>query len=196
MSGLHDVKDQRRLAVARELWAARENLAQKLDVSPGRLVPDSSIVAVVKDTPRTRSELAGRKDFNGRASRTYLDTWWKAVEVGSETKDLPPLKLPHTGIPNHRNWANRFPEADYRLAQLKPAMAAVAKAAAMPGENVLTPDFMRQLAWEPPLEITMESVHAALLKSGARNWQANLCAEAFAKALVTPVAPSPAVGEA
>jgi len=186
MSGLHDVKDQRRLAVARELWTARETLAQKLDVSPGRLVPDSSIVAVVKNTPRSRSELAGRKDFNGRASRTYLDNWWQAVEFGSETKNLPPLKLPHTGIPNHRNWANRFPDADARLTRLKPVMSAIAKRAAMPAENVLTPDFMRQLAWEPPMEVSTETVEAALIGFGARSWQANLCSQEFAAALLAP----------
>ena len=76
LNGLHEVKDSKRLAVARDLWTAREALAQKLDVSPGRLIPDASIVAVAKDTPKSRSELAARKDFHGRASRTYLDTWW------------------------------------------------------------------------------------------------------------------------
>lgn len=184
MSGLHEVKDQRKLAVARELWTARESLAQKLDVSPGRLVPDSSIVAVVKDTPRTRSELAGRRDFNGRASRTYLDNWWRAVEVGTNTLDLPPLKPVNVGIPNYRNWANRFPEANARLVALKPVMQAISEAVKIPSENVLTPDFMRQLAWQPPTEISTESVSARLLELGARNWQATICAPIFTEALL------------
>jgi ribonuclease D len=187
MTGLHEVKDQRKLAVARELWSAREALAQKLDVSPGRLIPDGSIVSVVKDTPRSRSELAGRRDFHGRASRTYLDTWWRALEVGMNTLDLPPVKIPHVGIPNHRNWANRFPEADARLNKLKPVMASVAHAAQMPAENVLTPDFLRQLAWEPPVEVTAATVAEKLISVGARNWQAQLCAEGFAAALTTEV---------
>lgn len=77
MTGLHDVKDAQKLAVARELWFARDELAQRLDVSPGRLVPDSSIVSLVKSKVTSRSELASLSSFNGRASRTYLDTWWK-----------------------------------------------------------------------------------------------------------------------
>jgi ribonuclease D len=48
ISGLHEIKDAQRLAVARSLWEAREALAAKIDVAPGRLIPDSSILAVVK----------------------------------------------------------------------------------------------------------------------------------------------------
>jgi len=183
MSGLHDVKDQAKLAIARSLWTAREALALKMDVSPGRLVPDAALVAVTKNTPRSRSELAGRKDFNGRASRTYLDTWWSAITDGLEARDLPPLRLPATGIPNHRNWAMKFPAADARLNALKPVMTAIAEEVQMPMENVLTPDFMRQLAWEPPAQNTEDAVSVALRALGARSWQAQLCAGRFAAAL-------------
>jgi ribonuclease D len=184
MSGLHDVKDAAKLAIARSLWTAREQLAIKMDVSPGRLIPDSSIVAVVKNTPRSRSELAGRRDFNGRASRTYLDTWWKALDDGLNARDLPPLRLPATGIPNHRNWANKFPDADARLNALKPVMVAIAEKLQMPVENVLTPDFMRQLAWEPPTVIDADSVAEKLAEFGARNWQTEAVSEGFAAALL------------
>lgn len=183
MTGLHDVKDAAKLAIARSLWEAREQLAIKLDVSPGRLVPDSSLVAVVKNTPRSRSELAGRKDFNGRASRTYLDTWWKALDEGLNARDLPSVRLPATGIPNHRNWANKFPAADARLNALKPAMTVVAERLGMPLENVLTPDFMRQLAWEPPQVVDEASVIEKLGGIGARRWQCEAVAGEFVKAL-------------
>ena len=188
MTGLHEVKDQRKLSVALEMWTARENLAQKLDVSPGRLIPDASIVAVVKETPRSRSELASRKDFNGRASRTYLDTWWAALEKGWNAIHYPPVKLAATGIPNHRNWPARFPEADARLTKLKPAMAALAEAHKLPVENLLTPDFMRQLAWQPPTQIDEISVAEALAGYGARQWQVQICAAPFATALTAPEA--------
>ena len=185
MTGLHEVKDQRKLHVAQLIWKAREQLAQKLDVSPGRLIPDGSIVAVAKSVPRSRSELAGRKDFNGRASRTYLDTWWKALDGALQANeyDLPPLKVPHVGMPNHRNWPSRFPEADARLTKLKPVMAALAEQHGMPPENVLTPDLMRQLAWEPPTDLSADSIAEALRNLGARKWQVEICAPAFFAAL-------------
>jgi ribonuclease D len=178
MTGLHEVKDQQRLAVARELWFARDELAVKLDVSPGRLVPDRSVVALVKSKVSSRSELASFSAFNGRASRTYLDTWWEAYSRGLNARDLPPLKLPHTGIPNHRNWPNRFPEADLRLQALKPVMAELALDLEMPPENILQPDLMRRVAWSPD-----EDIAAQLTELGARKWQVEAVAEKFSAAL-------------
>jgi ribonuclease D len=191
LNGLHEVKDSKRLAIARELWSAREALAQKLDVSPGRLIPDASIVAVVKNTPKSRSEMAARKDFHGRASRTYLDTWWKALEQGVNSLDLPPVKLPNTGIPNHRSWPNRFPEAEARLSKLKPVMLALSQAHNIPAENLLTPDYLRQLAWQPPESINVDSLGQALRVSGAREWQVEICAEPFVLGILGQDLPVP-----
>lgn len=183
VSGIHDVKDPQKLAVARALWTAREQLAASKDVSPGRLIPDSAISAVVHDVPRSRSELAGRKDFVGRASRTYLDTWWRAIEAGLSERNLPPVRLPQIGIPNHRNWANKFPEADARLNALKPVMTALATDLRMNPENLLTPDFMRQLAWEPPAELSTSAISEMLRSFGARQWQVEVVASAFSEVL-------------
>ncbi len=182
MTGLHEVKEPRRLAVARELWLAREQLAVKLDVSPGRLIPDASIVSVAKATPKTKPELAGSRSFVGRASRTYLDLWWKAIQDGSSTNDLPPLKVASVGIPNHRIWPTRFPEADARLKSTRPVLAEIAESHNLPVENLLTPDFLRQICFEPPA-LDTESVAAALLALGARPWQTQLVSKALADAL-------------
>ena len=191
-TGLHEVKDAKKLAIARELWQAREQLAQKLDVSPGRLIPDLSISAVAKDTPRSRSELASRKDFNGRASRTYLDTWWQALEAGLNSRDLPPVRLPAVGIPNHRSWPARFPEADARLNAAKPIVQKIAEDLGLPIENLLTPDYLRQLCWQPPQPVSPEAIDAFLKNLGARNWQT----VAVSAALVPAMLALPAAKEA
>ena len=191
MTGLHEVKDPKKLAIARELWQARENLAVKLDVSPGRLIPDSSIVNVTKETPKAKPQLAGNRSFVGRASRSYLDTWWKAIEDGVNSRDLPPLKLPAVGIPNHRIWPTRFPEADRRLKITRPLIAEIAEKHGIPVENVLTPDFLRTLCFEPPV-LELEAIQIALTALGARPWQVELTAQSildgFADALVEPEA--------
>jgi len=54
----------------------------------------------------------------------------------------------------------------------------------MPAENVLTPDFLRQLAWEPPIPINSQTIGQKLLDLGARQWQVEQCAARFAEALV------------
>jgi ribonuclease D len=174
-TGAHEIKSQRGLAIVRELWNARELLAQRLDVSPGRLIPDASISAAAKLAPRTKSELAGERTFHGRASRTYIDTWWAAIQTGMSTNDLPPLKVQHTGIPNHRMWSNKFPDADARLKAVRPVIAELSEQLAIPAENILTPDYLRQLCWTyPELEV---GVGEFLLRLGARQWQVDLVSE-------------------
>lgn len=178
MSGLHEVKDAQKLAIARELWIARDELGKRLDVAAGRLVPDSSIVNLVKSGVKSKSQLASLSSFNGRASRTYLDTWWGAYSAGLSSRDLPPLKIPHSGIPNHRSWPNRFPDAEARLQALKIVMAELAVEFEIPAENILQPDLMRRVAWEP-----WDDIAAQLRELGAREWQIELVAEAFTEAL-------------
>lgn len=186
MTGIHEIKDTRSLAIARELWLARETLAEKLDVSPGRLIPDSSIVGLAANPVKSKPELASSKSFSGRASRSYLDTWWAALHEGLNTRDLPPARLAQIGIPNHRTWANRFPEADLRLKAVKPVMAKISEEILVPLENILTPDYLRQLCFTPPTEISTESIAKYLLDLGARNWQIDLVSEELAKAFLNP----------
>lgn len=182
MTGMHEIKDARSLAIARELWKARESLAEKLDVSPGRLIPDSSIVGLAANPVKSRPELAASKSFSGRASRTYLDTWWAALSDGLNTRDLPPTRLPHVGIPNHRTWANRFPEAEARLKIAKTVMQELSTKHLLPVENLLTPDFLRQLCFQPPTEITTNTVAEFLTNLGARAWQVELCTTSLVEA--------------
>lgn len=185
MTGMHEIKDPRSLAIARELWLARETLAEKLDVSPGRLIPDSSIVGLAAKPVKSKPELAASKTFSGRASRTYLDLWWQALNEGANTRDLPPARLPQTGIPNHRTWATRFPEADQRLKNVKPVMAEISEKLQIPLENILTPDYLRQLCFEPPQEISEDSVADFLTRLGARQWQVEQVSGLLAKALLS-----------
>lgn len=184
ISGLHEVKDQKGLAIARALWQAREALAIKLDVAPGRLIPDSSISHVAKKQTKSRPELASDRSFSGRASRSYLDTWWEAIEVGRNTNDLPPLRLPATGIPNHRIWATKFPDANKRLLSCKAVITAKTEELNIPAENLLTPDYLRQLCWDDPIDTDDSTVAARLRELGAREWQIDALAVELAEAIV------------
>ncbi len=183
MTGLHEIKDARTLTIANHLWQAREDLAKKLDTAPGRLIPDSSIISVLKVNPRTKAELAALRSFNGRASRNYIDLWWQAVSTGAATRDVVDVKVHSIGIPNHRIWPNRFPEAAHRLNLAKIALAMVATTHVLPAENLLTPDFLRQICFEKLDEPSAEIVAVKLLAVGARPWQIELVSEVLAEAL-------------
>lgn len=187
LSGLHTVRGRRALAVARALWEAREQFAQEQDVAPGRLLPDRSIVAAVRADPRTKAQLAGTKDFIGRASRTQLDRWWAAIETGRAAEQLPAERVPSDALPPPRAWADRNPEADRRLKAARPVVEAHAEALSMPTENLLTPETLRRVAWTPPVadgQVTPASVAAALEGLGARRWQIDETAQKIAAAFV------------
>lgn len=193
LSGLHQVKGARGLAIARSLWESREEYAQQQDTAPGRLVPDRSLVAAVLANPQSKQALASVQNFTGRASRSQLDRWWQAIVRGRETELLPRLRVSTDALPPARAWVDRNPEADRRLKQARPAVEALAEELAMPTENLLKPDTLRRLAWTPP-EPTAEAVAASLAKLGARPWQIEQTAQKIADAFVEATQlPEPAV---
>ncbi|MFJ2369893.1 ribonuclease D [Microbacterium sp. NPDC087665] len=183
LSGLHQVRGARNLAVARALWQAREAFAQEQDVSPGRLIPDRSLVAAVMANPQSKQALAGIKEFQGRASRTQLDRWWQAFVDGRATEELPRERVPSDALPPPRAWVDRNPEADARLKAARPAVEAVAEELHMPTENLLTPEYLRRVAWEPA-GTTAEEIGEALAALGARRWQIEQTAQKIADAFV------------
>jgi ribonuclease D len=190
LSGLSSVKDQKQLAVAKALWLAREALGQKLDVSPGRLVPDASLLEAATSNARTRAELAANRKFAGRASRSYLDTWWAAIQAGQATRDLPPLRVALTGIPGHRSWPQRYPDADARLKAVRAQLSTLAEELNIPIENLVSPEVVRQACWAPEIE-SVETLMQQLAGHGARKWQVDLIAQVIFEAITKVGSPSP-----
>ncbi len=69
VSGLHAIRDARRLAVVRELWEARDRNARERDISPGRVLPDAAIVAAAQALPRSVDALSALPAFSGKGAR-------------------------------------------------------------------------------------------------------------------------------
>jgi ribonuclease D len=185
ITGLSKVSDQVSLEIARQLWQSREELAIKMDVSPGRLIPDAAMLAVALEKPRTKPELSSLRSFTGRASRSYLDYWWQALQAALKATELPPVRPEKSeGIPNHRNWAAKFPDADRRLRHARNALTQISEELNLPLENLLTPDILRQVCFSPPEPATADSVRSMLLEFGARKWQADLTAELITESII------------
>ena len=190
LNGVHSVRGSRSLAVARAMWESRDSYAREIDTAPGRLVPDASLVAAAKALPATKRDLAALKEFSGRASRSQLDRWWAAIEAGLASTEPVSLHTPGESIPPPRVWADKNPEADRRLKLARAALTVAAEELAIPLENVLTPDTLRRLAWQPPTPLTRDAISGVLESGGARPWQidvtAQLIHEAFVEALQEP----------
>ncbi len=185
LSGLNTLRGARNLAIARELWTERDAFAREIDTAPGRLVPDASLVAAVRAEPRSRSALAALRDFKGRASRSELPRWWAAIERGLTTDDLPPIRTSSGDtLPPPRSWSDRNPEADARLKSARQAVASISEEMAIPVENLLTPELLRRVAWQPPEPVTADSIGIALGELSARPWQIDATAQAIADAFV------------
>lgn len=185
LSGVHAVRGARNLAVARALWLARDAYAREIDSAPGRLVPDASLVAVARTPPASKRELAAMRSFSGRASRSEIDRWWAAVEAGLAATDLPAIRVASDTLPPPRAWSERNPEADRRLKQARPAVATIAEDMGLPLENVLPPEALRRVAWQPPEPATTDAIAAVLAEYRARPWQIVATVQAISDAFVT-----------
>jgi ribonuclease D len=184
-SGVHALRDGRSLAAVRALWEARDELARRRDLAPGRVLPDSAIVAAAARMPVTAPELASLPVFSGPANRRLAPVWLAALDRARRlpTEELPDPPSPAAGPPPPRAWPDRDPEAARRLTRARTALAELAEHHGLPVENLLAPDTVRRLAWRPPEPVTPDAVRAFLTEHGARGWQVRATAPALAMAL-------------
>ncbi|MGW0203556.1 HRDC domain-containing protein [Nonomuraea sp. NPDC003201] len=184
-SGIHKVRNVRALAIVRELWTMRDRIARESDLAPGRVLPDAAIVTAALEGPRTKKALTEISAFTGRSARRHMGDWLAAVTRarGLPDNQLPQPSTPGDGPPPPNRWADRDPAAAKRLAAARAVVAGLAEQHHMPTENLLQPDAVRRLTWEPPEEITEETVTGRLRELGAREWQLSLTAHPITKAL-------------
>jgi ribonuclease D len=194
-SGIHKVRGARALARVRSLWYARDRVAKRRDSAPGRVLPDSAIIAAAEANPNDERSLLEISGFGGRYVRRLAPVWIDALEEARALRDaeLPVPTITEGPPPPHR-WAERDPVAAGRLTRCREVVTRLAAHHSLPPENLIAPDTVRRLAWAPPDEISAGSVAEALAATGARPWQRSLLAAALADALVEP--PAPAVAEA
>jgi ribonuclease D len=186
-SGIHRVRNRRGLAVIRELWQERDRIAQQRDLSPTKVLPDRAIVEAARSVPTGAPALAEIAGFTGRGARRHLADWSAAI---SRARTLPDRSLPESsappsdGPPPAHRWADRDPEAARRLTAARGAVAALADANGLPTENLVPPDAVRRLSWQPPADPSPAAVSDALIGYGARPWQVELTAVPISKALL------------
>ena len=191
-SGMHKIKRRDQLAVIRELWITRDELARASDIAGGKILNDSAIVELALNPPTTKKEFEKTLRPIGLRARWLenLQTWldaiaravampesqWPAIRANTDT--LPPIKL----------WRDKFPEKFAPLSHARALIEIIAEENSIPVENLITPELVRRICWSPPPGSTESSspdlVRTALLELGARTWQVDLVAQALAAALL------------
>jgi ribonuclease D len=187
-SGMHKIKKRLHMAVVRELWQARNTLAQELDISPGRLLNDAAISEIALAAEGT--PLLNRKQLEkvlrplGLRARWFENSelWITSIsaalalpedqwpEARSKSDALPPIKL----------WRERFPEKYAPLSHARFNLQNRAEELSIPLENLISPELVRRICWAPPTG----PVSDALIAMGARRWQTAIAAPILEAALL------------
>lgn len=180
LHGLGSLRSARQQAAARAMWAKRDEIAARADLSPHRVIRDREIVAAAKESVR------GREAFD-RALPAPLrkkDIWWKAARSGV---DLPASHLPQRPDPSypppHKLWSKKFPQAWARYQAGRAAIGELSEQLRIPTENLLQPALLRQWIWEHEETGAAETVRDELEALGARPWQAEATAPVLAAAM-------------
>ena len=184
-SGIHRIRNPRGLAAVRSLWHARDTLARRRDVAPGRVLPDTAIVEAAVVAPVDEAALMRLPVYRGRAQRKLADLWMGALREAAALpqRELPDTAPPSDGPPPTNRWADKDPAAAARLSAARTALIAIAQAHNLPTENLMQPDLVRRTCWQPPADTGPEALERALRDGGARNWQIGLTVDALLAAL-------------
>src|SRR6185312_15002430 len=121
-SGIHKVRNQRGLAAVRQLWIVRDEIAQRRDIAPGRILPDSAIIDAATADPKTLDDLTALPIFGGRRQRRSASTWLAALQAARENPGPAEESEVSNGPPIPARWARRRPEAAARLDAARAAL--------------------------------------------------------------------------
>jgi len=186
-SGIHRVRDRRGLAEVRELWLARDRIAQRRDIAPRRVLPDSAIIDAAIADPKTVEDLIALPVFGGRNQRRSAEMWLAALEAARQNQDPPDDAEPPNGPPPPARWSRRKPEAAARLEGARAALAELSQRVGVPTENLVAPDLVRRLCWDwKGAPDPVEAVEEFLRVGQARAWQRGLVVPVLARTLQPP----------
>lgn len=183
-AGIHKVRSESGLAAVRELWTARDRIARSRDIAPGRILPDSAIIAAATADPTTIEDLLALPVFGGPRQRRSAQVWLDALDSARRTDQPPEVSEPLNGPPPPIRWAKRKPEAAARLEAARAALVTLSAEVGVPTENLVSPDLVRRLCWDwQDSADTSAGVDAVLRAGGARSWQRALAVPVLAPAM-------------
>ena len=190
-SGIGEVTTRAGLQVVKDLWQARDSLAQELDVAPSKVLHDRVIISLARQVGAcvtlTDADVRRTRGFRHGRAKAHLDVWTQAIRHAARTPatEYPPKRAPRDPhrIPPPRNWERHHPEAARRWQAVRPAVNELAESAHIDPANLIAPDAVRQVCWQPPRDLSPLGVDAFLTDLGARQWQRDLVAGRVSRVL-------------
>lgn len=180
-SGCHRVTSRRGLALVRQLWMVREELAEAADLAHGKILQDKAITELAATITRHHPDMPDRHTmrsidgFKRRRARAHEQVWLQAIsDVARMTEsELPPMRALSNGIPMPKAWEKLRPEAHARWERIRPQVMSLAEELRLPVENLISPDALRHLLWEPAGD-SETALREQLTSLDVRCWQQDL----------------------
>ena len=182
-SGMHKIRKRNQLAIIRSLWNVRNQIAESLDVSPGKLLNDSAIVELAMNPPTNKREFDKVLRPIGLRPRwkENLDIWLAAIAsaVALPENDYPEMRAAGDSMPPTKIWKERFPEKYAPFTHARAAVEARAAELNIPVENLISPEVIRKLVWKLSPDVAKDAIEL-----GARPWQVAEIADLVSAALL------------
>ena len=189
IKGLGRLRQPRQLAVARNLWQVRDELARQVDTAPGRILNDAALVgaaiALANLSPaQVPAALTTLDGFTGPLAKRRRRRWAEAVtDALQEDANSLPQRRRNQATPLPRLWEQANPQAAKRWAAARPAILALAEANNLPPENLMTVSTLADVLWPDDLDTSPAGLRQALVAAQVRPWQCDLIVPVLADAL-------------
>ena len=187
-SGMHKVRDRLPMAIVRDLWLSRDELAREIDLAPGRVLGDDAIIELATKRPDNLEAVAKVIGRRTRLEAPPFNRWLSVLNLALKTplEQQPELRVASQSLPPIKIWKDRNPLGYARLTHARAALIELSTQIQIPTENLVTPELVRKICWQEPPTSTSEYqdfVVEQLNKTGARPWQIELVTPAIAAAL-------------
>jgi ribonuclease D len=202
-SGMHKVRDRLTMAIVRDLWLSRDELAREIDLAPGRVLGDDAIIELATKRPDNLEAVAKLIGRRTRLEVPPFNRWLSVLTLALKTplESQPELRVASQSLPPIKIWKDRNPLGYARLTHSRAALIELSTQIQIPTENLVTPELVRKICWQQPPASSSEYenfVIEQLTSMGARPWQIELVTPAISASLPQTeplIIPEPAEAE-